>query len=904
MTLFSQLRSWLHSTFRRSRLERDMDAELRFHLETYAHDLIRNGVPRGEALRRARIEFGGLERTKEECRDARGITFLESHLQDIRYALRTLRNSPVFTVIAIFTLALGIGANTAIFSLIDTVVLRMLPVRNPQELVQLSHLDPARGGQGDLYFTNAIWEQVRDHQDDLFSSALAWSTDRFDLAQGGAVQNANGIFVSGDFFNALGVRPAAGRLLTVSDDQSGCPALAVISYGFWQDHFAGSPNLLGSTLSLNHHPFQIIGVSSPGFYGLDIGTKFDVAIPICSAPVFDGQHSRIEARSWWWLSIMGRLKPGITPQQLKPRLAVFSPTVFAAAVPDDWDPEDQKKFRNWSLLSTPAATGKSDLRTQFDEPLNILMAVVGLVLLIACANIASLMFARAISRSKEIAVRKALGASRLRLIRQLLTECLLLSSAGALFGFLFARWGTALLVRYLSTAGNNVFLDLSIDARILAFTAAIAVFTGILFGVLPAFRSTRISLTSAMKGSQAEHKDRGLRFRLGKWIVASQVALSLVLLVVAGLFLHSMLKLATLDIGFDRSNILLVNSDLKLTTVRPEQYLAVHDEIETRLRTLPGVVSVGRSVRTPVSNFEWDQHILVDSPDAPKGDDAATYLNFVSPGYFPTLRTPLLEGRNFTATDAKTSAPVAIVNETFARRFFPGTSAVGKYIRRDWGLRKTTPPVQIVGVVKDSKYESLREKPISQAFFPADQILDNEEYANFEIRTDQRPSALISLVEDSVAHVNKSIPLDFSSLSQQVDDSLLQERLLATLSAFFGALALLLAMIGLYGALSYLVTQRRTEFGIRLALGAPPVSILRLVLRDVVIVLVAGSAAGICISLATIGLLQKLLFGLTPHDPLTMLSSVAILAAVALVASYLPALRAMRTDPMQALRYE
>jgi predicted permease len=880
-----------------------MDAELRFHLETYANDLIRNGVPRDEALRRARIEFGGLERAKEECRDARGITFVESLLQDIRYALRTLRNSPVFTAIAIFTLALGIGANTAIFSLIDTVVLRMLPVRNPQELVQLSRFDPSRGGQGDSYFTNTIWEQVRDHQDH-FSSALAWSTDRFDLAQGGAVENANGIFVSGDFFNALGVRPAAGRLLTVADDQRGCPALAVISYGFWQDRFGGSPNAMGSTLSLNHHPFQIVGVSSPGFYGLDVGTKFDVAIPICTATVFDGQHSRIDARSWWWLAIMARVMPGITPQELKARLAVFSPSVFAGAVPDDWDPEDQKKFRNWSLLSTSAATGKSDLRTQFDQPLNILMAVVGLVLLIACANIASLMFARTVSRSKEIAVRKALGASRLRLIRQLLTECLLLSSAGALLGFLFARWGAALLVRYLSTAGNNVFLDLALDGRILAFTAAIAVFTGILFGVLPAFRSTRVSLTSAMKGSQTEQTDRGLRFRPGKWIVASQVALSLVLLVVAGLFLHSMLELATLDIGFDRSNVLLVNSDLKLTSVPPEQYLAVYDEIESRLRSLPGIVSVGRSVRTPVSNFEWDQHILVDSPDAPRGDDAETYLNFVSPGYFPTLRTPLLEGRNFAATGTKTSAPVAIVNETFAHKFFPGTSPVGKYIRRDWGLRKTTPPIQIVGVVKDSKYESLREKPISQAFFPADQTLDNEEYANFEIRTGKRPSALISLVQDSVARVDKTIPLDFSSLSQQVDDSLVQERLLATLSAFFGALALLLAMIGLYGALSYLVIQRRTEFGIRLALGAPPVSILRLVLRDVAIVLVVGSVAGIAISLATIGLLQKLLFGLTPHDPLTMLSSVAILAAVALAASYLPARRAMRTDPTQALRYE
>jgi putative ABC transport system permease protein len=670
MTLVSQIRSWLRATLHRSHTERDMDAELRFHLETYAEDLIRAGIPRDEALHRGRREFGGIERAKEECRNARGITFLESLLQDIRYALRTLRNSPVFTAIAIFTLALGIGANTAIFSLIDTVVLRMLPVRNPQELVQLSRFDPARGGQGDLYFTNAIWEQLRDHHNELFSSTLAWSTDRFDLAQGGAVQNANGIFVSGDFFNALGVRPAAGRLLTVADDRRGCPALAVISYGFWQDHFGGAPHALGTTLSVNHHPFQIVGVSSPGFYGLDIGTKFDIAIPICTATVFDGKNSRIDARSWWWLAIMGRVKPGVTPQQLKARLAVFSPSVFAGAVPDDWDPEDQKKFRNWSLLSTPAATGKSDLRAQFDQPLNILMAVVGLVLLIACANIASLMFARAVARSKEIAVRKALGASRLRLIRQLLTECLLLSCAGALLGFFFARWGTALLVRYLSTAGNSVFLDLSIDGRVLAFTVAIAVFTGILFGVLPAFRSTRVSLTSAMKGSQAEQTDRGLRLRPGKWIVASQVALSLVLLVVAGLFLHSILKLATLDIGFDRSNVLLVNTDLKTAGIPPAQWLAVQDEMETRLGSIPGVVSVGRSVRTPVSNFEWDQHLLVDSPNAPNGDDADAFLNFVSPGYFPTLRTPLFEGRNFTAADAKTSPLVAIVNEPSPASFF------------------------------------------------------------------------------------------------------------------------------------------------------------------------------------------------------------------------------------------
>jgi len=901
--MFTDLFFRLRALFRRQEVESELDDELRFHFEQHVEKSIALGLTREEANRRARLVFGGPEQLKEECREARGVHFLETLLQDIRYALRILGRTPVITAIAILSLALGIGANTAIFSLIDSVMLRFLPVQKPEELVQLFRTAPQTESEHTPSFTNALWEQVRDHQD-VFSAAFAWSQTQFDLAQGGEVRHANGIFASGSYFAALGVRPAAGRLFVPDDDRRGCPDVTVLSYGFWQDHFGGAQNTIGSTLSLNHQPFQIIGVSAPGFYGVEPGQKIDVAIPICAAARFDGKESRIDQRSWWWLSIAGRVKQGISLEQLSTRLGVLSPQVFGGAVPQDWAPADQESFRKRRLLSEPAAAGTSDLRRQFGQPLTILIVLVGLVLLIACANIASLMFARGVARSKEMAVRKALGASRMRLIRQLLTECILLSSAGAVLGILFARWGSALLVRFISTAHNSVYLELSLNGRVLAFTAAIAVLTGILFGLLPAFRSTRVSLTSAMKGAGAEDSERRLRFRPGKWIVASQVAMSLVLLVVAGLFLRSLVKLVTLDIGFDQNNVLLVNANLQTANVPQEQRLATYQEIESRLRSLPGVISVSRSIMTPMSNFEWNNWIKADSPNAPTGDASLAYFNFISPTYFDTLRTPLLAGRAFNASDTKTSPQVAIVNETLARRFFSTANPVGKSFRVAADPGHPQPLVQIVGLVKDAKYESLREDTFATAFMPITQVPEGDEGGNFELRTAIPPSGLAVAVQDAVARVNQSIPLEFHTLAQQVDDSLVQERLLATLSVFFGALALLLAAIGLYGALSYLVSQRRTEFGIRMALGARQVSILRLVLWDLTAVLLGGVAAGIAISLAAVGVLQKLLFGLAARDSLTMTAAVCLLVAVAFLAAYLPARRAMRADPMAALRYE
>jgi len=894
----------LRSLFRKNSVDAEIDEELRFHFEQQVAMLVQSGLAPVEARRRARLDFGGLEQLKEEHRAARGVSFLETLFQDIRYGLRILGRTPVITAVAILSLALGIGANTAIFSLIDAVRVRMLPVQKPEELVQIGRLGPKSGNEPSFSFTNALWEQIRGQQD-VFSGSFAWGGKRFDLANGGAVQNANGLYVSGDYFKTLGVRPAAGRLISLADDQRGCPGVAVLGYGFWQQHFGGEESAIGSTISLGHHTFPIVGVTAPGFYGLDTGWKYDVAIPICAAEIFDGKAS-IENRSRWWLNIMARQKVGMTPGQLRVRLAVISSAVFGGAVPQNWDAEGQKRFLKYTLATTSASTGTPYFRHQFGEPLNILMAVVGLVLLIGCANIASLMLARAAARNKEIAVRKALGATRGRLVRQLLTECILLSSAGAFLGIFFARWGNALLVQYISTLHEQVFLDLSLNARVLGFTAGIAVLAGTSFGVLPALRSTRVSLSSAMKGSQTGETEGRTRFRSGKWIVASQVALSLVLLVTAGLFLRSFVKLVTQDIGFDPHNVLLVSANLKTAKIPPERQLATYEDIEGRLRSLPSVVSAGRSEMTPVSGYIWNNVVKVDSPDSPKGDDALVYFNYVSPGYFETMRSPILAGRNFDQKDASTSTRVAIVNSTVARKFFHNENPVGKYFKVDEGddPRKPATLFQVVGLIKDSKYESVRETAASVAFFPISQVPEHSEEETFEIRSAAPMATLMTAVQESVAAVNKQIPLEFHTLSRQVDDSLVQERLLATLSGFFGSLALLLAMIGLYGALSYMVTLRRAEFGIRLALGARPKAILTLVMSDVLFVLGGGVVGGIVVSFLTVRVLQKMLFGLDAHDPATALMAIGLLSAVALFAAYVPARRAMRVDPMVALRYE
>ena len=889
--------------FWRKRKSSDFAAEIDAHLELETERLKEQGLSEEEARVAARRAFGNVTQAQERFYESGRWLWWDHIVQDLRFGLRMLRKNPGFTAVAVLTLAIGIGANTAIFSLIDSVMLKSLPVRRPAELRQVLIYDPFRPGEPHHSFTNTLWEQLRDRQD-VFSGLFAWGESQFNLAQGGAVHYAQGTWVSGEFFQTLGLHPAAGRFITPPDDRRGCPGVAVLSYGFWQDYYAGAPSAIGSTLSLSTHPLVVVGVAPSGFSGLDVGSKFDVALPICTAAMFDGTVSRLDDRGWWWLHVIGRAKPGFNRAQLASRLAGISPQVFAAALPQGMDPNRQKSFLKRSFMAAPAATGISDLREDFDKPLSVLMAIVGLVLLIACANIASLMLARAAARFKEIAVRRALGASRFRLIRQLLTECILLSSAGALLGILFARWGTAVLVRSISTARDEVFLDLSLDGRVLGFTAAISLLTGFLFGVMPAFRSTRGSLTSAMRGPQEVEVEHRARFRARHWIVSTQVALSLVLLVGAGLLLRSFTKLATLDIGFDRGDVLLVRADLQSAKIPPEQQLGAFEQIESRLRALPGVVSVGRSVITPMEGGVMDRRIITDWFRALTSEEAIARFNYVSAGYFEALRIPLLVGRNFDNGDSKTARPVAIVNQTLARRFFPDLNPIGRTFRTVQFSGQLGPPVEVVGVVKDSKYEWVGEVTQPTMFFPAQQAPVFIGRQSWEVRTAIRPSALVSAVQAAVADSNKGIPLEFHTLAEQVNDSMVKERMLALLSGFFGALALLLAMIGLYGTLSYVVAQRQSEFGIRMALGAEAGSILRLVMSNVISVLAVGVFAGLGIALAATRVLRTLLFGLSPRDTITMVGAVAVLSVVALAAGYLPARRATKVDPMVALRYE
>jgi putative ABC transport system permease protein len=903
MELWAILRQKLTALTKKRQLDRDLDEEAAFHLAMRERKLRDQGLSSGDAHDAALRAFGNRVLIRETTREVWLFAWLEHLGQDLRYAARSLRKSPVLAVVVILSLALGIGANTAIFSLMDAVMFRFLPVQDPQQLVKLQMQAPSRTvPPGDYSFTNAIWEAVRDEQS-VFSGVFASSeAQQIDMASGGAAQYIEGVFVSGAYFSTLGIRPAAGRLISIGDDHRGCPPVAVLSYGFWQSHFRGAESAAGTMVSLRGHPFQIIGVTAPGFYGVEVGKTFDVAMPLCASAPFDKRN--LDSRGRWWLQVIGRIQPGLSLDRVQSGLALISPRVMSATMPDNADAAFQKRFMSTKLITAPAGTGISELRGTFRDPLRALMAIVVLVLIIACANIASLLLARMTVRDKEMAIRKALGASRGRLMRQLITESMLLSVLGAALGLLFARWGGAILVQSLSTGHNPVFLDLSLDRTVLGFSLAIALLTGVVMGMLPALDSTRVDLTEATKTRTAGDGSRA-RYKTGRWIVAGQVALSLVLLVGSALLLRTFVKLMSADLGFDPNHVLIASirppwwaaDDIKGT---PEQRAIADQELERRLRGLPGVVSASRSFTEPLGDDNWVDDIVTDLSSARSKD---IYFNFVTPEYFATLRTSILAGRNFNNGDTRNSQPVAIINQTLARDSFAGVNPLGHRIEK---FVNNKPPIwiEIVGVMNDAKYERVWEKAKPTVFLPATQPFDGATVEQYEMRTAVTPESLIPAVQRAVAELDPRLTVEFHTMAEHVGDSVVQQRLVAELAGFFGALALVLAMIGLYGVLSYAVTQRQVEFGIRMALGAQPHSILRLVMRDVALVLATGLGAGIVISFAAMTVLQKLLFGLQPRDPATMIGSVCLLGAAALLAGYIPARRATRVDPMVALRYE
>jgi predicted permease len=825
---------------------------------------------------------------------------------DLRYGARQLRLNPGFAAVAVLSLALGIGANTAIFQLVNAVRLRALPVPRPEEL---AYIDFAKGSMRSGWFstrsarlTYSQWEEIRDRQR-AFAGTLAWSATRFNLATGGEARYAEGLFVSGDFFRVLGVQPLLGRLIDSGDDRPGCGGPgAVISYAFWQREFAGDPNVLGRTVTLDGRPFPVAGLTGPDFFGIEVGHRYDVAVPLCADRFFfaDGK-GRIPGKTAWFLSAMGRLNPGWTVDRARAHMQAISPGIMQAALPPPYRPDEAKRFLANKLDVTPGATGVSGLRRQFESPLSLLLATTGLVLLIACANLANLLLARASVREREIAVRQAIGASRSRLIAQLLAESMLLSAAGTILGTLVAQGLSRGLVAFLSTPSDPVFVGLGLDLRMLAFTACIAIGTCLLFGLLPAVRATRIAPASAMRAG-----GRGLtagreRFSLRRGLVVAQVSLCFVLLVGALLFARSLQKLLAVDAGFRAEGVTVVNLDLRQAHYPKERLPVVYLELLDRLRARPGVVSAAQVLLAPISGGGWDENTWAEGSTA-KPQEA--YFNRIGPAYFRTMGTALVSGRDFDRRDAPGNVKVAIVNEAFARTIFAGANPLGRSFRTQGPSGKPDPIYEVVGVVRNTKYYEVREDFLPVAFFPMTQDDDLGSEATFVVRNSAGTGEITRALKSAVADVHPGIGIEFRRLSQRIEESLLRDRLMAMLAGSFGLLAGMLATLGLYGVIAYMVARRRNEIGVRVALGADRRQVVWLVLREAALLLIAGLAVGIGLARWAGQATSALLFGLKPYDPPTFVAAVVLLSGAALLAGYLPAQRASRLEPMLALREE
>ena len=821
-------------------------------------------------------------------------------MQDLRYAVRQLRTSPGFTAVAVLSLALGIGANSAIFQLVDAVRLRTLPVSDPQQLVTLDFAKKSsRSGSWSTRsarFTSAIWDQVHA-LNEPFTATIAWSATRFNLSNGGEARYAEGQYVSGDFFRVLGIQPYMGRTFTAADDNPGCASPgAVVSYSFFQRELGADPNALGRELSLDSHRFPIIGVTPPQFFGVEVGNRYDVALPLCAD--FAG---RAKSRTQWWLSAMGRLRPGWTEKRALTYMQTVSPRVMEATLPPSYRPAQAKRYLANKLQVEASANGVSGLRRQYEDPLQLLLIATGLVLLIACANLANLLLARASVREREMAVRQAVGASRFRLVRQLLSESLLLAVLGTALGVALAQLLSRALIAFLSTENEQVFVGLSLDLRMLAFTAATAIVTCLLFGLLPALRATKVAPAAAMRAG-----GRGLtagreRFGLRRALVTGQVALSLVLLVGALLFVRSLQKLLDVQPGFQTDGIVSVSVDISAGKYPKERRPFVYSEILDRLRAQPGIRSAAAVAIAPISGSGWNEGVR---PDASTAEPKNSFFNRYGPDYMKTMGMTLLTGRDFDARDTLTSPKVAVVNEAFAKTFFDGKNPVGHTFRVEGNAGQPDRIYQITGYTRNTKHYDMREEFVPLAFLPVAQDESPDEGANIMVRASGQPRDAIAAVKSAVAAVNPAFVLEFHLMSDRISATLLRERLMAVLAGAFGILAALLAAIGLFGVISYMVARRQNEIGVRMALGADRASVIGLILREALMLLAAGLVIGIGLALWAGRAAATLLFGLKHNDALTFVAASVLLAVVAAAAGYLPARRAANLDPMHALRTE
>jgi putative ABC transport system permease protein len=832
-------------------------------------------------------------------------------LQDLRYALRTFRKSPLFVAVALLSLAFGIGANTAIFTLVDQVLLRLLPVKDPRQLVLLWGRGPHYGSNNGRYKLSYPMYKDISANNQVFSGMFARANTSMSVSAEGKTERIEGELVSGTYFPVLGVGAALGRVFTPDDDQTpGGHPLAVISYRYWVSRFARNSNVIGKKILVNGYPLTIIGVSQDGFDGTNPGYAPQIRVPLMMNneidPVGSTFDNNFTSRRRRWINVFGRLKPGVTAQQAKASLQPFFHQMLEMEVREKAfaraAPETRQRFLTMWIDVLPASKGDSNLRRQFSSALLVLTAIVGLVLLIACANVANLLIARATARQREIAIRLALGASRSRIISQLLIESLTLAAAGGMAGLLLAIWMDQALLGFLPASDAPLDISTTPDARILLFTLGVSLFTGIVFGLAPALQSTRPRLAGTLKeqvGSIAGGASVGIR----KTLVVAQVTLSLLLLIGASLFIRSLSNLKDLDPGFKIGNLLQFSVNPTMSGYKPERSLDFYRQLRENLDAIPGVESAALAVMPVLADSEWDNSMAVEGFAHKPGNTPDPHMQFITPDFFKTMHIPILAGRDFRMSDAKGAPEVCIVNEKFAKQYFKDGNAVGRHVGMG-GDPGTKLNIEIVGVVGDTKYENMREEVPIEVYQPYHQVPFVLGMMGY-VRTARPPEQAFSTIRRVVSGLDPNLPVaNMETLEKQQQESLITERLVATLSAGFGILATLLAAIGVYGVMAYLVAQRTREIGVRMALGAATGDVVWLVMKEVLLLAGIGIAIGLPAALALTKFAKAQLFGIQPNDALSIAIATLAIAMVAVLSGYIPARRATLVDPMRALRWE
>ena len=843
------------------------------------------------AAREARLRFGNPAVMKERVDAEDAALGIDSLFRDTRYALRGFAKSPAFTAVAMLTLALGIGANTAVFQLLDAVRLRSLPIQKPQELAELRFDNPTPNFIWDgpyAHFTVPMWQEVRRHHD-AFSGVFAWRPADVMVGKLNDAKHVHGLEVSGEAFNVLGIAPWQGRLIEPQDEAACKLSKVVVSYPFWKSQMGGQPITPDTMLMVEGNPVQVLGVTPPSFFGLVVGDRFDLAYPTCVPP-----NPR---REMFLYSVMGRLKPGWNLARASAYFGSISPGIFESTAPTGYNAQVIKTFKSFRLAAYPAGAGVSILRNAYNSSLQLLLAITGLVLLIACANLANLMLARASARQREMAIRMALGASRRRLLRQLLLESSLLAVSGAALGVAMAQPLSRLLVASLDTSQDSIHLAIATDWRVLLFAAAVAVLTCIVFGTLPAIRGTNVDPIGSLKSGERGIVGSRERFSIQRLMVVTQIAVSMVLLVGALLFVHSYRNLMTFDPGMRESGITVGYFGFQNLNIKPENEAEFKRRLVEAVRSVPGVQNAAATTNTPLSGGSWSHNVHIGALEG------ASKFTYASPTYFATMGIPLLSGRNFTDADTNDAPFVLIVNQTFLRKFLGATQPIGQIVHVMPEPQYPARTYQIVGTIPDTKYSDLREETPPIAFAPAAQlpITAQRPGVAMMIASNNSPAA-ISAIRRALEAKYPEMLLQFFDFQQGIRDNLVGDRMMATLSGFFGLLAAVLVVVGLYGVLSYFITQRRNEIGIRIALGAHRWQVIFLVMRDTAAMLLAGVFFGTILALLAGRTANSTLFGLQAYDLATLAFAIILLAAIAVLASWLPALRASRLDPVTALR--